>query len=167
MNRSPLLSALFCALGLAAVAATLAFVGGFSLSVAVPTGAEAGVKDALLVVRPIGCHEPANARISATAEGLVNGRRISKPLHLKRQKEGVHIVSREWPAEGRWVLAVSGAYRGMQSSIVVNLAPDGSMPALRERGVVKVLHRALTPADIDGALADAGQQGAARPGRTR
>src|SRR5439155_14076645 len=90
------------------------FAGGFFLTIGNPVAANAPqAKGAVLVVRPDGCHEPAKARITGTAEGMVNGSRRSVPLRLVTlPTPGVYAVNREWPTEGVWVVNLTGAYLG-------------------------------------------------------
>src|SRR4029453_12723725 len=63
------------------------------------------------------------------------------------------------PAEGKWVLALTGAYNGMTSSVLVELGPNGKViPGTRlEEGSLKGVHakgarRSWIAADIDAAL---------------
>src|SRR5215216_2446235 len=91
--------------------AATAFAGGFYLSVEVPEGAATNqLKDAVLLVRPYGCHKPTDSTVSAIAEGVVNGERRTLPLELAYDSAGVYAVKRQWPAEGSWVLAITGEY---------------------------------------------------------
>ncbi len=49
--------------------ASHALAGGFQLSVETPAGsADPQLKDIVLIARTYGCHQPADARLSATAE---------------------------------------------------------------------------------------------------
>jgi hypothetical protein len=107
-------------LGLAAVVglagAQWALAGGFFLTIGNPVAANVPqAKGAVLVVRPDGCHEPAKAQITGTAEGIVNGARRSVPLKLTAlPTPGVYAVNREWPAEGVWVVNLTGVSSAQQ-----------------------------------------------------
>jgi hypothetical protein len=140
--------------------ASPALGGGFQISVETPSGtADPQLKDAVLVARTYGCHQPADAKLSASAEGFVDGSRKSLPLELRSIGSGVYAIKRQWPSEGKWVLALTGTYNGMTSSVLVELGPNGSVMAgtrLQEgylKGVrAKGARRAWLAEDIDSAL---------------
>ena len=140
--------------------ASPALAGGFQLSVETPTGStDPQLKDVVLIARTYGCHQPADAKLSATAEGFVNGKRQSLPLELRSIGSGVYAIKQQWPSEGNWVLALTGAYNGMTSSVLVELGPNGKvLPGTRlEEGNLKGVHakgarRKWIAADIDSAL---------------
>lgn len=140
--------------------ASPALAGGFQLSVETPAGAaNPEMKDVVLIARTYGCHQPADARLTATAEGLVNGKRKSLPVELRSIGSGVYAIKQQWPSEGVWVLALTGAYNGMTSSVLVELGPNGNVqPGTRlDEGSLKGVHakgarRGWIAADIDSAL---------------
>src|SRR5215208_2305525 len=108
--------------------AATANAGGFYLSVEVPEGATANQsKDAVLLVRPYGCHKPTDAAVSAIAEGVVNGERRTLPLELAYDSAGAYAVKRQWPAEGSWVLAITGEYNSHTCTLIVDLGPNGKV----------------------------------------
>jgi hypothetical protein len=130
---------------LALAGASVALAGGFALLVEVPAPAsDPRLKGAVLVVRPVGCHGP-GATVSATAEGLVNGRRRSIPLTLttvasQTKAPGLTFetfaIKRQWPSEGAWVLAIRATSPGWvyqdrtltaTTDLLVELGPDGSI----------------------------------------
>lgn len=163
MNRMPVralitLASLSSALLLAI--ATPALAGGFQLSIETPAGsADPQMKDVVLIARTYGCHQPADAKLSATAEGVVSGKRKSLPLELRSIGSGVYAIKQQWPSEGTWVLALTGAYNGMTSSVLVELGPNGTvLPGTRlDEGNLKGVHargarRSWIAADIDSAL---------------
>jgi hypothetical protein len=136
-----LLSGIACVVALASAPAARA--GGFGLSVALPPApANAAMHDAVLLVRPEGCHGP-GATVSARAEGLVNGRRRSVPLRLalvSTDAEGVrtYILRRQWPMKGTWVLAFTGTSpitapneksATISCKALLELGPNGSVPS--------------------------------------
>ena len=101
------------ALGLAACLSTLTFspaaqAGGFGLLVELPASQPEGAQpdDALVVVRAVGCHGP-GAAVSAKAEGLVNGRRVSMPIRLDHLGNQKYTIKRQWPEQGAWVVVLS------------------------------------------------------------
>ena len=140
--------------------ASPAVAGGFQLSVETPAGsADPQLKDIVLIARTYGCHQPADATLSATAEGFVSGNRRSLPLELRSIGSGVYAIKQQWPSEGTWVLALTGAYNGMTSSVLVELGPNGKvLPDTRlEEGNLKGVHakgarRPWIAEDIDSAL---------------
>lgn len=116
-----------CAIALLAVAPT-ALAGGFQLSVETPgASSDPQLKDAALIVRTFGCHTPADAGITAIAEGLVDGKRQSVKLDLEPSATGVYAIKKQWPSQGAWVVNISGFYNGMTSSLLVELGPNGSV----------------------------------------
>lgn len=137
-----------------------ALAGGFQLSVETPgSTSDAQMKDAVLIARTFGCHQPADAKLSATAEGLVNGARKSVALELRSIGSGVYAIKQQWPSEGTWVLALTGAYNGMTSSVLIELGSNGTvLPGTRlQEGSLKGVHargarRQWIASDIDAAL---------------
>lgn len=118
---------LSCAVTLT-LALPIALAGGFHIAVeAPPSSTNPQLKDAVVLVRPYGCHKPTDAAMSATAEGLVDGRRQSIPLQLTLASTGVYTVKRQWPTEGVWVLTISGKYLNATSSALVKLGPRGKI----------------------------------------
>jgi hypothetical protein len=116
-----------CALALLAQAPAV-LAGGFQLSVEAPNASSgAHSKDAALIVRTFGCHTPADAAITAIAEGLVSGKRQSVKLELAPDATGVYEIKKQWPSTGAWVVNISGAYNGMTCSLLVELGPNGSV----------------------------------------
>lgn len=131
--------------------AAAAVAGGFQLRVEVPQDDS----DVVVLVRTYRCHKPEKAKVTGTAEGLVDGQRVSVPITLKTVKKGVYSVERQWSAQGSWVLTFSGSYAGHHTSTVVTL--DDGKVALREteRGMeldARYLPRKLKSSDVERAL---------------
>ena len=123
--------------------ASPALAGGFQLSVETPAGSlDPQLKDVVLIARTYGCHQPADAKLSVTAEGFVGGNRKTLPLELSSIGSGVYAIKQQWPSEGTWVLSLTGAYNGMISSVLVELGPNGKvLPGTRlEEGNLKGVH---------------------------
>jgi hypothetical protein len=121
-----------------ALAAPIAMAGGFYISIEpAPPGSKALPKDAALVLRVGGCIKPADARVSATAEGLVNGKRRTVTLQLKSISPGVYTLSRQWPAEGVWVLAITGTVEKLTCGRLVELGPNGNLTFQRRPGAAR------------------------------
>jgi hypothetical protein len=128
---------------IAVMAPGAALAGGFWLSVELPSAqSDARARGAALLVRPDGCFGP-GARVSARAEGLVNGHRRSLPLrviHVSTDAQGIplYAIQRQWPREGVWVLTFTGTSRGPASNrsgytatcrTLLELGPNGSIPS--------------------------------------
>ena len=140
--------------------ASPALAGGFQLSIETPAGSlDPQLKDVVLIARTYGCHQPADAKLSATAEGFVSGNRKSLPLELRSIGSGVYAIKQQWPSEGTWVLSLTGTYNGMISSVLIELGANGKvLPGTRlEEGNLKGVHakgarRSWIAEDIDSAL---------------
>jgi len=153
---------------LSALSIPMALAGGFQLAVENPSAGDPELKDAVLVVRTFGCQVPADANLEATAEGVVNGKRRSQPVELTPTSTGVYAIKKQWPSEGTWALAISGTYRGMTSSALVRLGPNGiakSDASEKQRWpAVRVVHRKLTTTEIETALKSSGPRAVERQG---
>lgn len=136
--------------------ASTALAGGFQLSVESPSPNDPGMKNAVVVVRTFGCNTPSDATLEATAEGVVNGARRSQPVQLTPASTGVYTIAQQWPSEGTWALAITGTYRGMTSSALVRLGPNGILKPDGSEKVkwpaVRVVSRKLTTTEIETAL---------------
>jgi hypothetical protein len=91
--------------------------GGFALQVGKPSAnPEAQAKNAVLVVRGYSCVAPEKTTVSAIAEGLVNGKRERIPLKMiPLSGESTYALTRQWPAEGKWVITMVEANPRFQS----------------------------------------------------
>jgi hypothetical protein len=138
-SRLPLILAL--ALGSAAVSSA----GDFWISIQSPnTVKDAAARNAVVLVRADGCHNPSEAAITATAEGMVNGMRRSIPLKLEAVSQpGTWALSAQWPAEGVWVLEFRAVYRGLERGALVRLAPGKF-----EKQSAQLFHRKITAEDV-------------------
>jgi hypothetical protein len=144
---------------LAAGSASIVFAGGFQLAVEVPSASDAHSKDAALLVRTFGCYQPKDANVTATAEGLVNGRRQSVPVEMKLDATGVYELRQQWPTEGTWMLSLTGSYNGMTCTVFVDLAANGKVhpdtfikPGQKTGTHARAFLRKPTSDDIDAAL---------------
>ncbi len=96
--------------------------GGFYLELGSPSASsDLKAKGAVVLARFTGCHEPEKAVLTATAEGVVQGKRqtvVLQPVALSTP--GLYAISRTWPAEGKWVLRLEGRYPavGVTSTLV-------------------------------------------------
>jgi hypothetical protein len=129
--------------------AITAYAGGFWISTQNPTTVkDPAAKNAVVLVRVDGCHNPADAAVTATAEGLVNGQRRSIPLKLEPVSQpGTYAVAPQWPAEGRWVLNFSATYMGRDAGVIVWLTPGKF-----EKQSSKLFQGKVTPEALDASL---------------
>jgi hypothetical protein len=125
------------------------FAGGFYLQLGNPeASAEARKLGAVLTVKAAGCHDPAAAKVTAEAIGLVNGQRRSVPLEVKSLSEaGMFAVIGQWPKEGKWVVALNGISGEMFTTTLVPSGPDGL-----DRAHAKFDMHKFAPADADAML---------------
>lgn len=144
---------------LAIVSAANVFAGGFQISVKAADTAKMSMKDAVLVVRTFGCFKPADANVTVTAEGSVNGRRQTLPVELQADETGVYAIRQQWPSEGKWVLVLTGALHGMTSTVFVELGEQGKVYADTKLDAGELsgqhargLRRKPTAGDIEAAL---------------
>jgi hypothetical protein len=136
------------------LAATLAlagqlFAGGFFLQVGNPeASAEARKANAVLTIKAVGCHDPATAKVTATAIGLVNGQRRAISLEVKPLSEpGMFAVSQQWPKEGNWVIELVGKNEQQFTNTLVAAGPVGV-----NRYKTKSDMKQFTDADVDAML---------------
>ena len=134
---------------------TSALAGGFQLAVEAPPQSDPELKNAAMLVRTFGCNQPSDANVTATAEGLVGGKRQSVKLDLLPTSKGVYAINQQWPAEGHWVVAITGLYAGHTSSALVKLGPGGKLEVtngVKKHKTVQVVGRRLSAGEIDSAL---------------
>ena len=136
-----------------ALVASSAWGKDFSLTIGNPVAVALadGVvkkKDAGMAVRVENCADVANAHVTATAEGIVNGARRSVPVRLvPATTPGAFAVSHDWPLEGAWVVHLTGHCGASTASAVVPFGPVGF---LRESS--KFFPRAATAAEVEAVL---------------
>jgi hypothetical protein len=109
------------------VLATQMFAGGFFLQLGNPeASAEARKLGAVLTVKAAGCHDPATAKLTATAIGEVNGQRRAIPLEVKNLSEpGAFALVGTWPKEGKWVIQLTATNGEQYTNTLVKAGPNG------------------------------------------
>lgn len=129
--------------------ASMASAGGFWISIQNPsTVHDAAAKNAVVLVRADGCHNPADAAITGTAEGLVNGVRRSIPLKLEPVSQpGTFAVAPQWPSDGVWVLKFNANYLGRDAGALVRIAPQKF-----EKQSSELFQRKVSADDVDASL---------------
>ena len=93
-------------------AAAPLFAGGFYLDLGSPSASkDPKAHGAVMIARLSGCHEAEKGALRATAEGIVNGKRHTIPLKtVALDAPGAYAITRQWPAEGKWVVVLSGTH---------------------------------------------------------
>ena len=112
------------------IAMTLAsqvFGGGFWLQLGNPeASAEARQTNAVVTIKATGCHDPAAAKVTATAIGIVDGQRRSIALKLDKLSEpGAYALSQQWPKEGKWVIELVGRNDEQFTNTLLSAGPQG------------------------------------------
>ncbi|MCX6590791.1 MAG: hypothetical protein NTZ56_04635 [Acidobacteria bacterium] len=134
-----------------AVAMVPLFAGGFYLELGSPAAnADPKAKGAVLVTRFIGCQEPEKGVLEAVAIGIVNGQRQTLPLKVTALSQpGMYALARQWPAEGKWVVQLTGRHPGIQvpTSMLVRVSGDTF-----ERKDAKYMMRLPSPGEVSALL---------------
>lgn len=139
-------------------------VGPPWISIEIPANPlDAPTRGAALLVHTYHHGDPAGYPLIGTAEGLIDGERVSVPLDLARTaRPSVHAVEQQWPEQGQWVLTFSIGREGKpDATLLVELGENGGvreseyydMPTkiLATRSV-RMVPGALGGEAIDGAL---------------
>jgi hypothetical protein len=115
---------LVIAAALVAAVAPAALAGGTHVQVSGPH------KDGQYAVHTYMCSNPSSVRVTAWAEGIVDGKRRTVPIKMLRTKEkGVYRFNRSWPENGTWAIRMTVGNAGPH--VPVTLA------SLDEKGTVK------------------------------
>jgi hypothetical protein len=136
----------------AALLASPLLAGALLLRVADPqTNREAQAKHAIVMAQMTSCHSPERTVVSATAEGILAGKRTTLPLKvIKLSTPGMFAVAQEWPSEGVWVVRMVVAnpeYKDYATGLVVPVSKDTWI-----RASAKEFFRAPTDDDVSSAL---------------
>jgi len=146
--RSNFLKTIAPALAAVALAGQL-WAGGFYLTLGNPEASpEARKLNAVLTIKATGCHDPATARLTATAIGIVNGERREIPLILEAlSTPGMFALAQQWPKDGRWVIRVAATNGEQFTNSLISAGPQGI-----DRYHDRADHREFTAADVDAML---------------
>ncbi|SPE42115.1 conserved exported hypothetical protein [Candidatus Sulfopaludibacter sp. SbA3] len=125
------------------------FAGGFFLQLGNPEASKEAQKvGAVLTVMATGCHDPATARLTATAIGMVNGERREIPLKVTPLSgPGIFAIAQQWPREGKWVIQLEGRNGEQFTNTLVGAGPKGV-----DRTRFKADMKQFTAADVDAML---------------
>ena len=111
-----------------------------------------------LVIRTFHHSDAVGYPLSGTAEGLVNGRRVSVPLRFEilnpDSQSGVFLVPTVWAQGSPWVLNITlDAGEHMGAGVVVAVGPSGDLAFVRFPRVVEGYTRPATPSEVEALLA--------------
>ncbi len=101
--------------------------GGFWLILGNPeASAEARRHNAVLTIKATGCHDPATAKVTGTAIGMVDGRRQTVTLEVTPLSEpGMFALSQQWPKSGHWVIRLVATNGEQFTNLLVAAGPEG------------------------------------------
>ncbi|HZL56403.1 MAG TPA: hypothetical protein VFC21_04950 [Bryobacteraceae bacterium] len=110
------------------------FAGALTLQVDdLKSNPEAVAKNAAVVAHITACRSPEKTAVTATAEGIVNGKRQTLPLRVVNLSEpGAFAVTHEWPRESIWtvkMIATNPDYKDFATSVVIPIQNDMARPA--------------------------------------
>ena len=144
-------SMLLSALALVASVA-IADAATFRLEVGPPVavGTQYKTKGALFAARPRGCTDLSAVQMTATAEGLVAGRRQSIPLKLVDLADGVRVVTSQWTVDGTWVVVLNAICSNPRETAAAVVRVPGF--GMFSRDGMQILDHTATPKEIDAAL---------------
>ncbi len=95
-----------------------------------------------------GCADNPGAQITARAEGIVAGSRVSVPLNPSTaQASGVFGIAPQWGNQGKWVVAITATCKGEITGAIV--AVEGYD---FKRDSSRLLSHAPTQAEIEADL---------------
>ena len=103
------------------------FAGSVLLDFGNPkASSDPAAQGAIMTVRLIGCDAKNQGKISGTAEGLVDGKRVSMPLRIVPLSNGdMHAVQWERPHAGTWLLAFQVHFDKNVATVLEPLSADG------------------------------------------
>jgi hypothetical protein len=115
-------------------------------------------RDAFLTVRTYHHGELMAKTVTGTAEGVVNGKRVSVPLDIRSGSQtGMYVVRWQKPAAGRWVLVINSGNQGItDATAVVEISPTGTVASVNvpTRAIANgwISPRPVASAEIDALL---------------
>lgn len=127
--------------------------GGFHISVKKTNGENtAYAKNVMLVVQPFGCHKPTDAQVTGTAEGIINGTRKTIELKFVKTGNGESTLTKQWPDEGVWVIAINASYNDAKSSALVEVGTDYNLVLSKNDDGIKTFHKKLEKSEVETSL---------------
>jgi hypothetical protein len=145
------------------IAATAALAGPPWIAIEYPANPfDPGTRGAFCTVRTYHHGDLMGFDINGTAEGLVNGKRQSVRLDIRRLPQaGMYAVRWQKPAQGKWALIISTSRDGQHmASALVDVDAQGrvasvSVPSNPIEGGRWVVPRKIAAAEIDALLRSA------------
>lgn len=135
---------------------TTALAGPPWLSIELPANPyDRLTRGAIALVRTYHHGGPVQLQVRGTAEGLVDGERVTLPLELVAAgPTGVYAIRADLPSRGSWILVVRGGAEEGGVTAIVDLGPDGAIRAVDvpTRGGNPPIPRAITGPEIDARL---------------
>jgi hypothetical protein len=134
MSRSRTLPAAIAAAALlSALAAVPAVAHPPWISVELPASPwSSATRGAFLLVHAYRGPNGAPLKVSATAEGLVDGRRRTVRIDLVQTGAAdVYVLRRQWPAEGVWVLRIVARQGDGEADALVSVGASGDVVSVR------------------------------------
>jgi hypothetical protein len=140
-------------------AASAAHAGPPWISIELPANPHhASTRDASLLVRAYHHSDALNAPLTGTAEGIVDGRRVSLPLELRATNQpGVFALTTPLPKGGTWIMAITLSESSTATATaLVTVDPRGrivavDVPSTRTRDGWRVPSR-VDAGDVEAAL---------------
>ena len=155
--RSPIRQLALVA-ALTVVASTAALAGPPWIAIEYPVNPhDSNTRGALLTVRTYHHGELMSYQLSGTAEGIVNGRRQTMPLDIRRLTQaGMYAVRFQKPAQGSWVLVITSSQNGaFAASALVTIDSGGGVASVRVPSNTIENGRWLVPRKVASAEIDA------------
>src|SRR5690606_27121264 len=121
------------AAALTLAAATAAHAGPPWISIELPANPHhASTRNATLLVRTYHHSDALNAPLAGTAEGIVDGRRVSLPLELRATNQpGVFALTTPLPKGGTWIMAITlRESKDATATALVTVDPRGRIVAV-------------------------------------
>lgn len=135
---------------------TVALAGPPWLSLELPANPyDRQTRGALALVRTYHHGVAIQLQVRATAEGLVDGERVSLPLELAAtETTGLYALRGRLPARGTWILVVRGGADDGSVTALVDVGPDGALRTVEvpTRGDDPPVPRAIGAQEIDSRL---------------
>jgi hypothetical protein len=169
MLRSPIRKLALLA-GLTAIVTTVAVAGPPWIAIEYPANPhDPGTRGALLTVRTYHHGELISYQLSGTAEGIINGRRQTMPLDIRRLPQaGMYAVRWQKPAQGSWVLVITSRQgSSFAATALVTIDQSGGVASVSvpsntiENGRWRV-PRQVASAEVDAILKNAAATALAR-----
>lgn len=148
-----------------AVAVTTAIGGPPWIAVEYPANPnDPNTRDAFCTIRTYRHSELTAYEVTGTAEGLVNGKRQTVPLDIRRLPQaGMYAIRWQKPAQGQWALVVSTQLDGnFMASALIDVDARGriasvTVPSRSIEGGRWSVPRQVASSDLDALLKNQGR----------